>query len=162
MRKYAQDTTVPVSKSREEISALLQQWGCDGVQWSDGFSDGRVTLRFRWSRANPAGIESYVARISVQLPTRDQLAKSPQVKDGRTGHVSDKKLAEAIQKLGRSEHRLILLWLKAAFNAVDAGIIEASAIFLPFLEGKDGVTVHERVAPQLEAFASGLLLPSGA
>ena len=49
MRCYAQGTSVGVSRSREAIDRILQNWGAQGVQWTDAFiPDRKVTLRFLW------------------------------------------------------------------------------------------------------------------
>lgn len=53
---------------------------------------------------------------------------------------------------GQQEHRVLLLWLKAAFNAVEIGIIKPEEVFLPFIENKEGRTVGELIVKQLPAF----------
>lgn len=157
MRKYAEDTAVPASKSRGEIDQLLRAWGATGIQWSDDFQTDRVTLRFIW----PRGEQRFVARFGLQLPGRAQL--EPEALDGRTGRVSEKKLAALLEGRGRREHRTLLLWLKAALNAVDMGLVSAEALFLPFLEGNDGRTFAEAAVPQLGRLLTGAaerLLPA--
>jgi len=156
MKRFAQNTSVSVGKSRGEIDSLLRQWGCKGVQWTDEFEAGLVTLRFRWEHEGCA----YMARFSVNLPTDEELSKS--AVDGRTTRttwsdpkVSDRKLEKLRETRGQQEHRLLLLWLKAAFNAVDAHIVTAEEIFLPFLEGKDGRTVAEVAIPKMADLLSG-------
>jgi hypothetical protein len=62
------------------------------------------------------------------------------------------------------EHRVLLLWIKAAFNAVEAGIVTAEQIFLPFLEGADGKTVSEIAIPRMAELtrgSAGRLLTAG-
>lgn len=156
-RKYAQETTVPVAKSRAEIDNLLRQWGAKGLQWSDDFQNDRVMLRFVWNYDDT----DYMARFVIELPGRDQL--KDQAIDGRTGAVSDLKMEKLLSARGKQEHRLLLLWLKAALNAVEAGMVTAEALFLPFLEGQTGETVAEIAIPNLKKLASGsaqkLLLP---
>ena len=50
MRRYAQDTSVSVGKSRGEIDELLRDWGCEAIRWSDDYRAGRVRLEFLWVR----------------------------------------------------------------------------------------------------------------
>lgn len=161
MRRFAEDTSVPVAKSRGEIDELLRGWGAEGVQWTDEWSAGRVTVRFVW----PSGEQKYSARFSLQIPTEKEIRTSNAVMIGPSWNrqVSEPRVRDALSARGRREHRVLLLWLKAAFNAVDAGLVSAELIFLPFLEGKDGVTVGERALPRMEALLLGsadkLLLP---
>jgi hypothetical protein len=56
---------------------------------------------------------------------------------------------------GKKEHRLLLLWIKAAFNAIEAQIIYPEILFLPFFEGKDGHTVGEIAMERLPELLSG-------
>lgn len=53
------------------------------------------------------------------------------------------------------EHRILLLWLKGCFNAVEAGLVEAEVIFLPFLVGTDGQTVAQAALPRLRMLLEG-------
>lgn len=145
-RRYAQGTSVGLAKSRAEIDKLLRQWGADGVQWTDDFREGRVLLRFTWAHEGT----KLQARIGMQLPSDNVL------RDNATGPrgFSEPKYAKERDQHGREEHRILLLWLKAAFNAVDLGIVDASTLFLPFLEGADGRTVAEVAAPKLAGLLS--------
>jgi len=144
MKRYAADTTVPVARSRGEIDSLLRQWKCKGIQWTDQFDDGIVVLRFAWAFEG----NSYMTRFTIRLPSESELMK--QAIDGRSStKISPIKLEKLQAKQGQQEHRILLLWLKAAFNAVQAGIVRAEEIFLPFLEGANGQTVSEAVLPRL-------------
>lgn len=159
MKRYAEKTTVSISKSREEIDRLLRNWGCDGIAWSDNFRAGMAELRFVWPRD---GVD-YVARFSISMPNDAELRASDEVLDGRTGQISEKKLEKLRDSVGKQEHRVLALWLKASLNAVHAGIVQAEVLFLPFLEGKDGRTVAEVAVPQMAELLKGSakrLLPS--
>ena len=149
MRRFAEDTSVPVGRSRAEIDRLLQDWGCGQLQWSDDYKSGRVRLRFLWEHNG----KGYLARFDVKLPARTDLEKH--AIDGRTGKVSENKLQALMDARGKAEHRTLLLWLKACLNAVESGIVTAEMIFLPFLEGKDGQTVGEIAIPKLADLAGG-------
>lgn len=148
-RRYADGTAVPVARSRGEIDKLLREWGADGIQWSDDFKRDLVQLRFLWT----SGERQYLARFAVQLPTAEEL--EPQARDGRNGRVSKPRLDKLMADRGKQEHRLLLLWLKAALNAVAAGIVSAETIFLPFFEDADGSTVAEVALPKLAGLLTG-------
>lgn len=59
------------------------------------------------------------------------------------------------ERAGRHEHRVLLLWLKAALNAVEAGLVDPASIFLSFLVGRDGRTVADVALPKLPSLIGG-------
>lgn len=143
MRRYANETVIPISRSRGEIEKLLRVWGASQMQWSDDFDGGRGMLRFLWQRD---GVP-YMARFEIHVPTSAQLRE--ECLDGRSGRFSQAKYDRAMERRGMAEHRDLALLLKAIFVAVDAGLITAEQVFLPFLEGNDGRTVSECILPQM-------------
>jgi hypothetical protein len=149
MRRYAENTQVPISRSRAEIDDILRNWGADAIQWSDDFKHNQVLLRFLWTWEE----RQYVARFTIALPTAEELGKD--AIDNRSGRVSPGKLQVLMAGRGKQEHRILALWLKAAFNAVDAGIVSAEALFLAFFEGHDGQTVAEVALPRLPDLLAG-------
>lgn len=151
-RKYATDTVVAVSKSRGEIDNLLRDWGANGVQWTDEWDEAKVTLRFQW----PHGDHVFSARMVIRVPSEEEL--EPLAIDGRSGDVSENKMAKLLAARGKQEHRLLLLLIKATLNAVDAGVITDVEAFLPYLEGKDGRTVGEVGSERLGLLAQGSAL----
>ncbi len=150
-KKYAATTTVTIEKSKGDISKLLRDWGCERIAWEEDYKHGYIALLFVWSKEE----QSYAARLQITIPTETQLRGDPQNADGRTGKPNENKTRLAVERAGRSEMRLLLLWLKAAFAAVDAGIIEADVVFLPFLVVRDGQTVSDVVRRNLPALISG-------
>lgn len=160
MRHYAEDTSVPIARSRGEIDKLLRIWGAEGVQWSDDFAKDKITLRFIWVR--PSG-GKYVARFELKLPTRRSL--QDHAIDARSGRVNENKVAKLLDARGKQEHRVLLLWLKAALNAVQLGLVDPMVLFLPFFEDKFGQTVAEVALPRLPELTAGRaerLLEAGA
>lgn len=149
MRRYAEDTSVPVSRSRGDIDKLLRDWGAQGIQWTDDYERDRIMLRFVW----PRGEQRFMARFLIGLPDRKRLEQD--AIDGRTGRPSDRKLDVLMAVRGKREHRVLALWLKAALNAVDCGIVDAETIFLPFLEDKNGKTISEIALPRLGVLLEG-------
>lgn len=142
---YAKETNVAISKSRGQVDKLLREWGAKRVMWGDDWEAGQVMLRFVWSYEDV----DYGARIVLQLATDLELKAAAR---HRTTYVFlPGKFRNLQEDRGKSEHRLLLLWLKASFNAVEAGLVKAEALFLPFLEGADGQTVAEAILPRLPA-----------
>jgi hypothetical protein len=142
-RRYAQDTAVPIARSRGQIDALLRNWGVDGIQWTDHFKADRIQLQFVWNHED----NDYLARISIGLPTAEDL--EDEAIDGRSGRVSEAKLKKLMAERGKREHRLLLIFLKGALEAIEAGVISAEQLFLPYLVGADGRTVGEAVEERL-------------
>ncbi len=143
-RRFAEETTVPISKSRQEVDKLLRNWGCDGIQWTDEFSAGRVTLRFTW----PHQGATYRARLTLLLFTDKDTCVTKRSTQARA--PSCRRCMNRLREgRGRQEHRVLALWVKAALNAVDAGLMAAEALFLPFLEDIEERTVVEVVGPQM-------------
>jgi len=149
-RRYAQQTSVAVSKSKGEIDDLLQQWGASRLSWEDDFDEGQVSLRFMWIHEG----SSFNARFTLELQSREGLEEEAQ--HATTGKFSQPKFDKLLKRRGMVEHRGLLLFLKAVFNAVELGIISAEQVFLPYLEDEQGNTVADLVVPQLvRALAPG-------
>ena len=149
MRRFAEDTSVSVGRSRGELDDLLRTWGCHGIRWTDDYRAGRVVLEFTWDHE---GLE-YLARFSLEMPTEDELRE--EARDGRSRKFSDARYRKLVEARGRREHRVLVLWIKAALNAVDSGIVSAAALFLPFLVGGNGETVAEVALPRLPRLLEG-------
>jgi len=143
MRKYASGTKVSVGKSRGHIDGLLRDFGAQGVQWTNEWTPKqRVTVKFIWDYK---GV-NLVARIRVTC-NKKELEKD--AVDGRSGKPSKGKLDKLLENWESEAHRLLLLFLKGAFFAIDGGIISAEQIFLPFFEDQSGNTVWEIMHPNL-------------
>jgi hypothetical protein len=149
MRRFAEGTAVPVARTRGEVDRLLEDWGVSGIQWTTEAES--FSLRFLWKHKD----RGYMARIQIKLPSRAELEK--EAIDNRTNKPSANKLSCLLDRRGRREHRLLLLWIRAALNAVEAGMVAAEAVFLPFLEDASGRTVAEVALPRL-----GKLVTEGA
>lgn len=148
--QYANSTTVPVAKSRAEIDSLLRRWGCDGIRWTDQFREGIVSLEFIWEHESV----TYAARMRIALEDEEAI-RGQCWHSTRYQEFLDSKFEKMMASRGKSEHRILLLWLKASFNAVDSGIVKAEALFLPFLMGNDGRTLAEVALPRLPDLLKG-------
>jgi len=143
-----ENTTIAVSKSREQIDSILRKWGVNGISWQDEFDLGRAQLRFKWERDDGTEL---VARFRVDLPTDEELRET--AIDKRNGQFSEKKLERAKADLGKREHRVLLNLLKNMFEAIEAGIMPAEALLLPWIEDVNGETVYEKVEPKMSQLA---------
>ncbi len=143
-RKAYDGTNVTIARSREEIDSILKKWGVSGIQWEDDFKNGIVNLRFRWEKDEI----QYVARFQIALDNDQELLDLSI--DGRSGKHSDKKFSRLKIERGKREHRILAAFLKNVFEAVAQGIIEAEAVFLPWIEDGEGFTVYERIGPVMK------------
>jgi hypothetical protein len=150
-KKYAEKTSVTVEKSKGDISKLLRDWKCDRIAWEEDFEKGHIALLFVWKKDT----QPYAARLEIKIPTEVQIRKRPECLNKKTGQPNEGAVRKCIESAGRSEMRLLLLWLKAAFAAIDAGIIPADIVFMPFFVVRDGQTVSDVVRPNLPALISG-------
>ncbi len=125
-RRYAERSTVKLQKSQGEILELLETWGCKKVGIFHHHDENRIEVQFVW--AGDRG--DYSARFSVSLKcSGDQLHRSENIQ------------REYVQ--GR--FRTLYYWIRAALNAVDAGVILPEQVFMPWLVTTDGRTLSERV-----------------
>jgi hypothetical protein len=142
-KRYARNTKVGVAKSRNEIDQILRRWGADQLQWSEDVKNGRSMLRFVWTHEDTP----YCAQFVVKVPSAEEI-KEESV-DGRTGGFSQTKYDKAMKQRGTVEHRELALLLKAMFVAVEAELISAEQILLPFLEDASGQTIADIVLPNM-------------
>ena len=140
-RRFAEDTKVPVAKSRNEIDRLLTQWGVSQMGWSDDFDTGRAEVHFAWRWQD----RLFRARIAIQVPGRVELSKKvPRAVRDRAAWVERER-----EQRARTLHRLLLEKLKMDLNAVAANLFSAVEVFLPYIERPDGLTIAEFVRPRL-------------
>lgn len=147
MRRFAQDTSVPISRSREQIDELLRAWKCEGVAWIDHWAEDKVEMQFRMlrldQRTNQATV--YVARFVFAIESQEKIRQRCMGSRG----LKQAQFDQEMSRRGRREHRVLLLMLKGALEAVEEGIIPPEALFLAFMVCSDGRTVYEAAIDQL-------------
>lgn len=161
VRRFAEDTKVPIAKTRGQIVELLMAWKCSGISWADDFDAGRAVLGFAWKRKEQVpdklhGVTHeaiYRVRFTVQIPTQKDIeaASIKAYPDGvRAARLSRQAFVRReLENAGRREHRLLLLKIKADLNAAAAGLAKAEEIFFPWMVGADGRTVAEALLPRM-------------
>lgn len=116
MGRFAETTTVEVGKSQGEIVAMVTKRGA--TDFLCGRMDGRHMVAFMY-RGFP---------VKLTCPALDP-------KKLRT--------PDAIMQEERRQWRVMLLWVKAQLEAIDNGLLEPFAVFMPYMQLKDGRTVSE-------------------
>lgn len=154
---YAENTSVPVDRSRAEIEKTLQRYGAN--QFMYGYDEQHAMLAFLM-----AGRQ---VRFILPMPDKDdpKFALTP---TGRKRRDPNAMLAE-YEKAQRQRWRALALVIKAKLEAVESGITVFEDEFLAHIVLPDGSTAGDWMRPQIEkAYTSEempkklrLALPSG-
>lgn len=145
MAKYAERTTVTSEQRRGEIERTLARYGATAFGYATSGDRAQVVFELGGRRM----------RLDVALPDRQSkefthLESSPWVK--RAEAEADKRYQQAV----RQRWAALALWIKAQCEAIDSEVVTAEQAFLGWIVLPDGLTLAERVAPQLDAaYASG-------
>ncbi len=151
MSRYAENTSVPVERSRAEVEHVLSRYGATGFGYS--WERRAVAITPTPTYGPRTEIREY-AMLVFQVATRRVRLDVPMPTQREAG--SEKK-AEAA---ARQRWRAVVLVIKAKLEAVESGISTLEAEFLANIVTESGRTIGEVVLPRLsEACASGRLLP---
>jgi hypothetical protein len=133
MTRYAENTSVPVDRSRNEIEKQLQRFGADGFAY--GWDGGQEVVSFTY--------DGKQVRLSIPLPKRESYRSE-----------------DAWAKERRRRFRVLVLAVKALLVAVEDGLVGFEEAFLSWFVTPSGSTVGDMVIPQLnEAARTGILPP---
>ena len=157
-RLFAEDSSVPVDRSRNEIRDLLAAWGCNAMGWTDHFAEAAVELGFIWDPAVIARVgKGHWELTCVHCNWKDGFAAG-------TGEVYKVRMRVKVgsdPQAQRTAHRLLLLKIKGDLNAAQAGLVKAEEVFLPYIVDSHGRTVADVVLPQLKTAYAAALPPAG-
>jgi hypothetical protein len=149
--EFAKGTSVPVSRSRAEIEAMLSR--CGATSFASGWSGNDATIVF----------ECQGRRVRFDLPL-------PNVDDRRFTHKKnrrgyDEKLSDSARDaLHAAEHRrrwrALALVIKAKLEAVASGITTFEDEFLAHIVVPGGKTFGDWARPEIaRAYDTGAALP---
>ncbi len=142
MSRYAQNTTVPVERSRNEIEATLARYGAK--QFMYGWDGNGALIAFV---VEPSPGRNRQVRFQLPLPSRDERRFTHHSRGARTATESERLWEQAC----RQRWRALLLVVKAKLEAVESGIATFEDEFLAYIMLPDGRTVGGWVGPQLDA-----------
>jgi hypothetical protein len=146
MPRYAANTEVSSTRSRDEIERTLTRYGAD--QFMYGWQDGSAVIAFR---ANDRRV-----RFILPLPDRNGREFTHHSKGVRDEGAQARLYEQAI----RQRWRALALVIKAKLEAVEAGISEFEDEFLAHVMLPTGQTVGEWMRPQVaEVYLSGKMPP---
>lgn len=138
MGSYAENTTVPVEKSRAEIEKLLHRYGA--TAFACGWNLDHAVIEFK----------ARERRIRFQLPLPCKEEKRF-VRDGRGNIRKPDKRYAAWEQACRQRWRALALCIKAKLEAVEAGISEFEDEFMAHIVLPGNETVSQWLRPQIEA-----------
>ena len=133
---YAEETSVPVERSRAEIEQLLRKYGAD--QFASGWSWDRAMIQFR--------AEGRTIRFVLPLPdpTDKQFTQHPRYTYKAR---SPEAARNAYEQEVRRRWRCLALAIKAKLECVGTKIASFEEEFMPFIVMPDGKTASEHVQP---------------
>lgn len=138
MRRYAEETTVPVEQSRAEIERLLARYGATAFSYAQDVDRGMAAISFAASKR--------LVRFIVRMPRAESFSKT------RTGRdVSEGKQVELAAQEGRRLWRSLVLMVKAKLDSVASGIATFEDEFLAYIVLPTGGTAGEFMRPQIAA-----------
>jgi hypothetical protein len=130
MAKYAENTSVPVDRSRSEIERILSKYGAD--QFSAGWTADKAVILFRLK-------DRYVR---IDLP----LAVKGVTRDHRKYLMGENQVAQE----NRRRWRALVLYVKAKLESIDSGIVSLDSAFMAHILLPNKQTVGEFLQPQIE------------
>lgn len=145
-------TNVPVSRSQEQIRALLQKAGASGIQFTEDWIRGVIGFRFikiekRTDQDGKKVELPLVVRMSIPLwsDPRRYLQVGQDARAGRERQVM----------------RALYWYLKSQLEAVAFGLRKFEDVFMADLEMRDGLTVGDHVRSLVDSGKLALPVTAG-
>lgn len=140
---YAENTSVPVERSKAEIERMLTRYGAD--KFMVGSDQTRAMLAFQ--------IHGKMVQFTLPLPGRTE-KRFTHYKARASWHEPKQRTEQAAfkewEQACRQRWRALALCIKAKLEAVECGITSFESEFLAHFVTPNGQTIGERIIPQLE------------
>lgn len=152
-------TKVAVHESQADVRELLRRRRATGLQISEYWQEDQAVADVRFGMPAPEG-GFYAYRIRVRTPDPGPLEKVDQYSH-KPRAATTQELRDHQAGAERQIWRLVYWWLKAQFEAAEAGLVSLEEAFLPWMELPDGRTVFESAVESggLAKIAAGTLPP---
>jgi hypothetical protein len=142
MSLYAEQTQVPVDRSKAEIERLLQRYGA--TEFAHGWKSDKATIMFKM-------MNRYI-RFNLPLPTVGEFTKTATGKQRKAGTGA---VTHAWEQACRQRWRALALCIKAKLESAESGIEEFETSFMGQIVMPDGKTIEESIRPIItEAYAT--------
>ena len=143
MSNAYKSTSVPISRSQEQIRKLLIVSDVRGVQFSENFDSGEINVRFA------KDIAGNIRTVSVSM----HVPEPPKPKRRRTRYAN-KSEVERREQMTKATYRALHDWLKSQFVAVEFGLLTFEDVFLSHFEWLlntgEKTTIGAMIKPCLE------------
>ena len=142
---FAENTSVPVERSRAEIERLLTKYGAS--KFISGWDDQRAVVGFE--------MRGRAIRMTLPLPKPTDPAFTKRARS-RWGQSKSEAARRRFDQELRRRWRALLLVIKAKLEAVQSGIVTFEEEWLAHFVLPGGRTVADTIIPEIErAYASG-------
>lgn len=150
-QRYANQTTVPVERTRGEIEGILARYGADSFAYAT--EPGRAMIGFQIT--DTTGVRLLV-RMNLPLPAKGEERFTKGWRGVKWQDAPDHAVQARWEQACRSTWRSLFLVIKAKLEACAAGISTIEREFLADVALPGGSTVGEWVGPQLtETYRTG-------
>lgn len=146
MARYASKTTVPSGQSLREIERTLDRYGAESFAY--GKSATQIMVQFVFS-GQP---------FQIVVPMPDPMSDEFCYTDAGRDRADDAR-RKLVEQAGRQRLRALSLFIKATCEAVDLEILTFEAAFLSSVMIGDGVTVGDRLLPEIKLIQESGKLP---
>lgn len=141
---YAENTSVPVERSRAELEATLARYGADAFMY--GWDQEGAVIQFRAHGRH--------VKFELPLPARDDQEFTEHSRGMRTAEAALKAWEQAC----RQRWRALNLVVKAKLEAVETGITVFEDEFLAHIILPNGQTAGQWMRPQVaKAYEDGTM-----
>ena len=145
MAKYASTTSVSPEQRRGEIERTLARYGATAFGYATTGAKAQFVFELNGRRM----------RLDVALPDREshEFTRLPgQPWRERTATEAEKRYQQAV----RQRWAALALWIKAQCEAIDSEVVTAEQAFLGWVVLPDGLTLGEKLHPQMDVvYGSG-------
>lgn len=124
------------AKARDEITKILQRFGCESVGFMDDFAKHEVLLAFTHRRRQiqlRASASGWAQMFLKENPWNRYRKGNRQTYEQR-----------AFEQGQIAVNSILRDWIKGQLTAVECGILSFEAVFFPFMLTSDGRSILER------------------
>lgn len=144
---YAENTSVPVEKTKAEIESAIVRFGAD--RFMAGTESGSATIAFQF--------KNRVVRFVLTLPRRDE--KRFWQTPARGNKRNESEAFKLWEQACRASWRALFLVIKAKIEAVERGITTFDREFMAHYVLPNGLTIADALIPQIEEMAEKKTMP---
>lgn len=151
-KRFAEGTSVPASKTRDELEQLLAKHGAAQRMIVVDDAAGRVRVQFTM-QARMVRLDMWTRPDGLPDPKRNSHDQKATVPNGWRGWSTQRRqdwIAARIEQFAREAWRRLLLITKAQLEIVADGSRSLEEVFLAHILLPDGGTVGDRLKEQLE------------